>query len=81
MSRWKSPQTAAKHATREARKAEELLKEKRKSRLILVGIVLLMIGSVVADLFFIAYTQHQRHHRHQPQFTNQMSSHPLERKP
>lgn len=39
MSRWKSPQAAAKHAERAAKEAEQLRKQKRKGRLMLIAVI------------------------------------------
>lgn len=65
MSRWKSPQAAAKQAERAAKEAEKLRKEKLKSRLLLVGVILLMIAGVVADYLWIRAMARQRHKQHQ----------------
>ena len=70
--RWKSPQIAAKRAERAAKEAAKLRKEKRKSRLMLIGVVLLMIAAVVADYLWLRTQarqrreQHERLHHHQP---------------
>lgn len=76
MSKWKSPQIAAKRTNREAKKAEEIRKEKRKSWILLGCIIFIMIGAVVADYFWIrsnARQHHQRHH-HQSGQTNSSDS-------
>ncbi|WCJ61284.1 hypothetical protein NXS98_04120 [Fontisphaera persica] len=58
MSKAKAPEVAARKAARERI-------ERRKSVWMIVGIALLMVGAVVADMFFIGWQRHQRHLRHQ----------------
>ena len=38
-----------------ARKAERLRRQRRKERLLLVGVILLMVGSMVAYGFYLKY--------------------------
>lgn len=64
MSRWKLPQAAAKQA-------EKLRKEKRKNRLILIGVILLMLITWAAYFVFYAYPRLAKPHRqHQRAQTN-----------
>lgn len=60
MSRWKSPQAAAKEATK-------LRKEKLKNRLILIGVILLMLASTTVYVVFYAIPRLRNPHRHQHQ--------------
>lgn len=76
MSGWKSPQAAAKEAAK-------LRKEKLKSRLMLIGVILLMLASTTAYVVFYAVPRMKNPHRHQHQHqqgggTNTV---PPERKP
>ena len=84
MSRWKSPQAAAKHAERAAKEAEKIRQEKRKSRLLLAGVILLMIAAVVADYVWIRAMARQRHKQHlhsqQGRNTNDVTQ-PMQQKP
>jgi uncharacterized membrane protein YidH (DUF202 family) len=67
MSRIKSLERAAKQAAR----------ERQKSIWMLVGIVLLMIGGVVADIYFIRWQRNQRQQQSlakRPASTNQPAS-------
>ena len=72
MSRWKSPQAAAKRAAQEAEKAEQLRKEKRKSRLMLIGVILLMAVTTTAYFVFYAIPlmKNAQRHRHHNSPTN-----------
>ncbi len=65
MSRFKSPQVAAKQAERAAKEAEQLRKEARKSRLMLIGVVLLMVTSTTAYFVFYVLPRWNKPHRHQ----------------
>lgn len=64
MSRLKSPQAAAKQAERTAKEAEQLRKEKRKSRLMLIGLALVSISLVVADYFWLKSQAQKRREEH-----------------
>lgn len=55
MSRWKSPQVAAKRAMLGAKAAEKLRKQKRITRLLVLAFAAVSIGLVVADIFFLRY--------------------------
>ena len=77
MSRWKSPQAAAKEA-------EKLRKEKRKDRLMLIGVILLMLASTTAYFVFYAIPRLKnppRHQHHQHQHGSSTNTVPPERKP
>jgi hypothetical protein len=80
VSRWKSPKTARKRAEHAAREAARLRKEKRKNLLILGGVILLMIGALVADMYFIAWTRNVRHLKHQLQRTSELRDAPASSK-
>lgn len=61
MSRWKSPRVATKRAERSAKEAEQVRKEKRNARFMIVGAVLVSFGLVVADYLWLrARAQKQR---------------------
>ena len=76
MSRWKSPQAAAKEAERAARQAEKLRKEKLRSRLWVIGVAIVSLGLMVADYFWLRHQaqqrreQHERLHQHHKHGTN-----------
>ena len=71
MSRWKSPQAAAKQAERAAEEAEKFLKEKHKNRLMLIGVILPMLITWAAFFVFYAYPRLTKPHRqHQRAQTN-----------
>ena len=57
MSRWKSPQAAAKDA-------EKLRQQKRKDRLKLIGVILLMPASTTAYVVFYAIPRLTKPHQH-----------------
>lgn len=66
MSRWKSPQTAARRAERAANEAEQRRIEKRRSLLLVVGIIAVSLGLTVADFFWLrARAESRRKHPHQ----------------
>lgn len=91
MSRWKSPQAAAKLAERKGKEAAKLRKEKRTAWLILVCWAVVTVGLCVADYFWLrcqARQRHERYHQHHqrgtnvpPLQTNQTGSNLPERKP
>lgn len=60
MSRWKSPQLAAKET-------EKVRREKLKDRLKLIGIILLMLASTTAYVVFYAIPRLTKVHRHNHQ--------------
>lgn len=69
MSRWKSPQAAAKRAERAAKEAEKLRSENLKSRLLLIGTIVLMVLSLAIYLTWAfnrinEHRGHRHHHRH-----------------
>ena len=64
MSRWKSPQIAAKRAQRAEQQAEQLRKEKRNSWLMIIGFILLSTSLVIADYFWLKARARQRRERH-----------------
>lgn len=73
MSRWKSPQAAAKDTERAAKEAAKLRKEKRRTVLMVAGVAVVSLGLCVADYFWLRYQarqRHERHHQHQQRGTN-----------
>ena len=66
MSRWKSPETAAKRAALAAKEAEKVRKLKRISWLLALAVALASIGLMVADYFFLRYAARKRHERIHP---------------
>jgi flagellar basal body-associated protein FliL len=60
----KSPQAAAKQAERTAKEAEQLRQEKRKSRVMLIGLALVSISLVVADYFWLKAQAQKRREEH-----------------
>lgn len=75
MSRWKSPQIAAKHAERAARKAAKKRKEKRIGVLLVICWAVVSFGLCIADYFWMrhrARQQHERFHQRQ-QGTNKLT--------
>jgi uncharacterized protein HemX len=66
MSRWKSPQVAAKRAQRAAKETEQRRKEKRNGRLMIIAFVTVSVGLTVADYFWLkarAARQREEHQR------------------
>jgi hypothetical protein len=66
VSRWKSPQAAARRAERTDRETEQRRREKRRSWLIVIGVALASIGLTVADYLWLHYQARQRHERRRP---------------
>lgn len=66
MSRWLSPERAARRAERAAKEAAKLRKEKRRSTLLLIAVILLMIASTTAFWVFYAIPRIKNAQRHQP---------------
>jgi len=68
VSRWLSPENAARRAERAAKDAAQRRKEKRRSLMLIVGVAVVSIGLMVADYFWLrhrAKQKHERHHQHQ----------------
>lgn len=74
MSRWKSPQAAAKDAERAAKKAEKLRKEKRRSVLTIIGVAIVSLGLCVADYFWLRYQARQRREQHERLYHHKQST-------
>ena len=75
MSRFRSPQVAAKRAERAAKEAEQRRREKRKSIWMIIGLALVSISLMVGDYFWLkARAQKRREEhmqtRHRPAQTN-----------
>lgn len=68
MSRWLSPEKAARRAERGAKDAAQRGKEKRRSLMLIAGVAVVSVGLMVADYFWLrhqAKEKHERHHQHQ----------------
>jgi heme/copper-type cytochrome/quinol oxidase subunit 2 len=63
MSRWLSPEKAARRAERAAKQAEQRRREIRRMWLMIGGIALVSVGLTVADFFWLRYRAKQRHER------------------
>jgi hypothetical protein len=75
VSRFRSPQVAAKRAERAAKEAEKIRKEKRNSRWMIIGLAVVSISLMVGDYFWLkARAQKRREEhmrtRHRPAQTN-----------
>ncbi len=68
MSRWKSPQVAAKRAERAAKEAEKKRKEKRNGILMVVGWAIVTIALIVGDYFWLKARAQRRNAEHQRLF-------------
>jgi cytoskeletal protein RodZ len=78
MSRWKSPQAAAKHAERAAKEAAQLRKEKRNSRLLIIGVALASILLIFADYLWLRARARQRREQHERQFHHGQTNAPAQ---
>ena len=80
MSRWLSPEKAARRAERAAKQAEQRRREIRRMWLMIGGIAVLSIGLTVADFFWLRYRARQRHEQryHRAGRTNAPVSTPLD---
>ena len=77
MSRWLSPETAARRAERAAKDAAQRRKEKRRSLMLIVGVAVVSVGLVVADYFWLrhqAKQKHERRHQQRSKMTNDPAS-------
>jgi len=63
VSRWKSPQTAARRAERAAEQSAQSRKEKRQGILMLIGIATTSLGLMLADYLWMRHAAQQRHDR------------------
>lgn len=75
MSRWRSPQSAAKRAQRAAKEAEQNRREKRKSRWMIIGLAVVSLSLLVGDYFWLKARAEKRREehmrtRHRPAQTN-----------
>ena len=77
MKRWKSPQIAAKHADRAAKKAEENRKEKRKMWINIVVVLCFPFGLIIADYFWLKHQAEQRMEEHRRIFHHKTNSAPV----
>lgn len=64
MSRWKSPQVAAKRAERAAKEAEQSRREKRNSRWMIIGLAVVSISLVIGDCFWFKAQAQKRREQH-----------------
>jgi len=80
MSRWLSPENAARRAERAAKQAEQRRREIRRMWLQIGGVTLFLIGLLVADYFWLRYQARQRHERlhHRNGRANAPASNPLD---
>ncbi len=65
MSRWLSPEKAARLAERAAEQDRQRRVEKRKTTLLLIGLALLVLVTFAAWVFVQARLRHSRHHHHE----------------
>ena len=63
MSRWLSPEKAARRAERAAKDAVQRRKEKRRTWLMVGGVAVASIGLMVADYFWLRHQAKQKHER------------------
>lgn len=77
MSRWKSPQTAAKHAQRAVKEAEKTRKEKRNGWLLIMACLLVSGGLTTADYFWMQARAAKREEQHRRIFPRQASTNSL----
>jgi flagellar basal body-associated protein FliL len=61
MSRWRSPQIAAKCAARAGKEAEQKRREKWTSWWIVIGLVVFWVSFGIADYFWLRHQARQRH--------------------
>lgn len=64
MSRFRSPQAAAKRAERAAKEAEQRRKESRKSRWMIIGLAVVSISLMVGDYFWLKARAQKRREQH-----------------
>lgn len=64
MSRWLSPEKAARRAERAAKDAEQRCREQRNSLLVIIGLALLSFSLVVADYFWLKARAPKRREEH-----------------
>ena len=64
MSRFKSPQAAAKQAQRAASEAAQRRREKRNSWLMIIGLALVSVSLVIADYFWLKARAQKRREEH-----------------
>jgi heme/copper-type cytochrome/quinol oxidase subunit 3 len=61
VSRWSSPEKAARRAERAAKDAAQRRKEKRHSLMLVVGVAVVSFGLVVADYLWLRHQATQKH--------------------
>ena len=64
VSRWKSPQAAAKHAQHAAKEAEQSRREKRKGRWMLIGVALASASLLLGDYLWLKVRAQKRREEH-----------------
>jgi hypothetical protein len=64
VSRWKSPQAAAKHAQHVAKEAEQSRREKRKGRWMLIGVALASATLLLGDYLWLKARAQKRREEH-----------------
>jgi hypothetical protein len=80
MSRWLSPEKAARHAERAAKQAEQKRREKWTGWWIVIGLVAFWVSFGIADYFWLRHQARQRHEQryHRSGRTNAPASTPLD---
>lgn len=63
MSRWLSPERAARRAERAAKDATQRRKEKRRGIALIAGVAVASIGLCVGDYFWLRHQARQKHER------------------
>ncbi|MBX3732890.1 MAG: hypothetical protein KF791_09875 [Verrucomicrobiae bacterium] len=82
MSRWLSPENAARRAERATKDAAQRRKEKRRSLMLMVGVAVVSVGLTVADYFWLRHQAKQKHERHhQLQQRSKLTNAPASRAP
>lgn len=77
MSRWLSPEKAARRAERAAKDTAQQRREKRRSLMLIIGVAAVSVGLMVADYFWLrhqAKQRHERRHQQRSKMTNDPAS-------
>ena len=82
MSRWLSPEKAARRAERAVQDAAQHRKDRRRSWLMIGGVTVLSLGLMIADYFWLRHQAKQKHERrHQHQQRSKMTNDPASKAP
>jgi hypothetical protein len=65
VSRWKSPQAAAKHAQHAGKEVAQSRREKRKGRWMLIGVAVASLSLLIADYSWLKSRAQKRREEHQ----------------